>query len=125
MSETATSPHDLILSSRVTGAMIVNPAGERLGHIEDLSVHKQSGRVIYAIVAFGGFLGIGERWHPVPWSLLEYDPSAAGYVVALDKSVLKDAPSLSREELEDLGAGDRWRARLYEYYGPYGMPPIV
>lgn len=124
MSETI-SPHDLILSSRVVGAAVVNPQGEHIGHIDDLSIHKRSGEVIYAIAAFGGFLGIGERLHPVPWSLLEYDPVKGGYVLALEKSVLKDAPSLSRQELEDLGAGDLWRARLYEYYGPYGMAPYV
>lgn len=119
------SPHDLILSSRVTGASVVNAAGDRIGHVEDLSIHKRSGEVIYAIVAFGGFLGIGERWHPVPWSLLDYQPGKGGYVVPLEKADLEKAPSLSRAELEELGAGDLWRARLFDYYGPYGAIPYV
>jgi len=120
-----TSSHDLILSSRVTGAPVLTPAGDRLGHVEDLSIHKRSGEVIYAILSFGGFLGIGERWHPVPWPLLEYNPEQGGYVLSLEKSDLQKAPSLSREELEELGAGDLWRARLFDYYGPYGAVPYV
>jgi hypothetical protein len=119
------SPHDLILSSRVTGASVVNSAGDRIGHVEDLSIHKLSGEVIYAILAFGGFLGIGERWHPVPWALLDYHADKGGYVLPLEKSDLQNAPSLSREELEELGAGDLWRARLFDYYGPFGAVPYV
>ena len=120
-----TSPHDLILSSRVVKAPILDADGHRIGHVEDLSIHKRSGEVIYAILSFGGFLGIGERLHPVPWSLLEYDIEKAGYVLAVDNSTLEKAPSLSNEELEDLGAGDLWRTRLFDYYGPYGAVPYV
>ena len=119
------SPHDLIFASRVTGASVFNSAGERIGHVEDLSIHKRSGEVIYAILAFGGVLGIGERSHPVPWTLLDYDPAKGGYVLGLEKADLEKAPSLTREELEDLGAGDLWRARLFAYYGPYGAVPYA
>ena len=120
-----TSPHALIMTSRVTGAAVYNRAGERIGHVQDLSVQKVSGHVVYAIMSFGGFLGIGERLHPLPWSMLEYDTDKLGYVVSLDKSVLEKAPSLTREELEDLGAGDAWRTRLFDYYGPYGAVPYI
>lgn len=120
-----TSHHDLIFASRVTGTAILNTAGDRIGHVEDLSIHKRSGEVIYAILSFGGFLGIGERWHPVPWALLEYDPAKAGYVLPLDKADLAKAPSLSREDLEELGAGEHWRDQLFDYYGRYGVVPYI
>jgi hypothetical protein len=119
------SPHTQIFASRVLKAPVLNPAGERLGHVDDLSINKQTGEAVYAILSFGGFLGIGERWHPVPWSVLDYDPVKAGYVIPLTKEELEKAPSLSREELEELGAGDAWRVRLFEYYGPYGAPPFI
>ena len=119
------SPHELIMSSRVTGTPVLNRDGERIGHVEDLSIHKVSGQVVYAILSFGGFLGIGERFHPLPWSVLDYDPGRSGFVVSLEKKVLEDAPSLTREELEDLGAGDTWRTRLFDYYGPYGAVPYI
>lgn len=122
---TVQSPHDLIMSSRVTGAAVFNPGGDRIGHVHDLSVHKVSGQVIYAIMSFGGFLGIGERYHPVPWSMLDYDVERGGYVVPLDKAAIEAAPSLDRAELEALGAGDAWRTRLFDYYGPYGAVPYI
>lgn len=122
---TMDSPHDLIMASRVTGAAVFNRAGERIGHVEDLSVHKVSGQVIYALMSFGGFLGIGERYHPIPWAMLEYDLEKNGYVVPLDKGALEKAPSLDRMELERLGAGDEWRTRLFTYYGPYGAAPYI
>jgi hypothetical protein len=119
------SPHDLIMSRRVVGTPVFNREGEHMGHVDDLSLQKASGQVIYAILSFGGFLGIHERFHPVPWSMLEYDPTKLGYVVALDKKAFTDAPSLSREELEGLGAGDSWRTRLFDYYGRYGAVPYI
>ncbi|CAN7328186.1 PRC-barrel domain-containing protein [Phenylobacterium sp. LjRoot225] len=119
------SPHELIMSSRVTGTPVLNREGERIGHVEDLSIHKVSGHVIYAILSFGGFLGIGERFHPLPWSVLDYDPDRNGFVVSLEKKILEDAPSLTREELEALGAGDTWRTRLFDYYGRYGAVPYI
>jgi len=119
------SPHHLIMSSRVTGTAVFNPAGERIGHVDDLSIHKVSGQVIYAVMSFGGFLGVGERFHPVPWSMLEYDLDKNGYVVPLDKAALEAAPSLDRAQLESLGAGDAWRTRLFDYYGTYGALPYI
>ena len=120
-----TSPHELIMSSRVVGAHVFNKAGERIGEVEDLSIHKVSGKTVYAIISFGGFLGIGEQLHPLPWSVLEYDTDKGGYVVPLDKKALHEAPSLSREQLEELGAGDTWRTHIFDYYGPYGAVPYV
>ena len=125
MTTATKSPHTQIFASRVLKAPVLNPAGDRLGHVEDLSINKQSGEAVYAILSFGGFLGIGERWHPVPWSVLDYDPGKNGYVIPLTKEELEKAPSLTREELEDLGAGEAWRTRLFEYYGPYGAPPFI
>ena len=119
------SPHHLITGSRVAGAAVFNRAGERIGHVEDLSIHKTSGQVVYALMSFGGFLGIGEHLHPLPWSMLEYDTAKDGYVVPLEKKELEDAPSLDRQDLEDLGAGDSWRTRLFDYYGPYGAVPYI
>lgn len=119
------TPHDLIMASRVTGAAVYNRTGERIGHVEDLSIHKVTGQTVYALMSFGGFLGLGERLHPLPWSMLDYDPGRSGYVVPLDKAELEKAPALDRMELERLGAGDEWRTRLFDYYGAYGAVPYI
>ena len=117
--------HKLILASRVLRTAVFNQDGERIGHVDDLSIERVSGQARYAIVSFGGFLGIGERFHPLPWSALDYQPAQGGFVVALDKATLTEAPHYDRAELVELG-GDRsqpeW-ATIYEYYGRYGVYP--
>lgn len=120
----ATSNHPLITAKRVTGTPVVNLEGDRIGHIEDLSINKVSGQVIYALLSFGGFLGIGERFHPLPWAVLDYNPDKDGYVLPLTKEALQNAPSYSKEELEAFGGRDTsYREGLYAYYAAYGIAP--
>jgi len=119
---TAATDHALILSSRVNGTPVFDRAGNRLGHVDDLSIDKMSGRVLYAIMSFGGFLGIGERFHPVPWALLDYDPGRGGFVVPLDRNILKDAPNYDAVELRNLG-GPSYRNYSDIIFGYYGAPP--
>src|SRR6185436_2737416 len=102
-----TSPHPLITASRVKDAPVYNKAGDRIGHIEDLSIDKLSGQVVYALMSFGGFLGIGEKFHPLPWNVLDYEKEQDGYVVPLTKAELEGAPSYTADELEQFGAGER------------------
>jgi sporulation protein YlmC with PRC-barrel domain len=119
------SDHKLILGSRVNGTPVFNASGERMGHVDDLSIERQSGRVVYGIMSFGGFLGIGEKFHPIPWSLLDYDPERGGYVVALDRATLEGAPHYEREELAKLGGPSHQLhgERIFDYYGPFGPLP--
>jgi hypothetical protein len=100
------STHTLITSSRVSGTPVFNRAGERIGHIEDLSIDKVTGQVKFALMAFGGFLGIGDRFHPLPWSMLHYDLDRNGYVAPLERADLEKSPHFSKDELETFGAGD-------------------
>ncbi len=86
----------LIAAEKVTGTNVYNPAGEKLGNVEDVMIDKVSGKAVYAIMSFGGFLGMGEKHHPLPWQTLNYDTKLEGYVVNLDKKVLENAPSYDR-----------------------------
>jgi hypothetical protein len=119
------SDHALILGSRVNNTPVFSRSGERIGHVDDLSIEKISGKAIYAIMSFGGFLGLGEKYHPVPWSLLDYDPERGGYVVPLDKEALENAPYYDRYELSALGGPSHlnYGERIFGYYGPYGPLP--
>lgn len=120
----AQSDHALITSSRVKSSDVYNTAGERIGHVEDLSIEKVSGQVRYALMSFGGFLGIGDKLHPLPWQVLRYDTGKDGYVVPLDKAALSNAPSYSSEELQGFGGADAsYRQGLFQYYAPYGATP--
>lgn len=121
----AESDHRLILGSRVDGTPVFNKEGDRIGHVDDLSIERTSGRVVYAIMSFGGFLGIGEKFHPIPWSLLDYDVERDGYVVPLDRAALESAPHYGIDELVKLGGASirHYDQRIFEYYGPYGPLP--
>jgi len=118
--------HRLILASRVEHTPVYNEPGERIGHIEDLSIDRRDGHVVYAIMSFGGFLGIGKRFHPLPWHILNYDIERGGYVVPLDEAELKLAPHYEPEELKQLGGPSHevYKRRILEYYGRYGPPMI-
>jgi len=117
--------HGLVTSSRVINAPVFDKAGERVGHIAELSIDKNTGQVRYVMIAFGGFLGIGERLHPTPWGVLDYDTTLDGYVTPLDKAALDAAPHYSHDELAEFGGGDSsYRDRLFAYYGPYGAAPF-
>jgi hypothetical protein len=109
--------HKLITSDRIAGTPVFDKDGDRMGHIDKLSIDKVSGQVRYALMSFGGFLGIGERYHPLPWDALRYDVDKDGYTVGVDKDRLKDAPSYTRDELEAFGGGESYPEELYAYYG--------
>jgi len=122
--DASTRHHDLIMANRVTDTPVYNSAGERIGHIDNLSIDKVSGQVLYALLSFGGFLGIGDKLHPLPWDRLGYDPAKGGYVLPLSKAQLEAAPALTPEDLEDLGAGASWRDAVHNYYAGPGAPPF-
>jgi hypothetical protein len=117
--------HPLILSSRVTGTPVYDRSGNKLGSVDDLSIEKKTGKTVYAILSFGGFLGIGERYHPVPWMLLDYDTEQGGYTVPLTPEALKDAPNYDGAEIRLLGGADHrsYGNTIYGYYGTYGVVP--
>jgi sporulation protein YlmC with PRC-barrel domain len=88
----------LIAAEKVTGTDVYNMDGDKLGTVEDIMIDKISGKAIYAVMSFGGFLGIGEKQHPLPWSSLTYDEVKGGYLVNLDKRKLENAPTLDPDD---------------------------
>lgn len=115
------SGHHLITASRVNGTPVFNTAGDRIGHIDDLSIDKMSGNVVAALLSFGGFLGIGERFHPLPWHVLTYQPDKGGFVISLSRGELETARHFSRDELEAFGAGEH--EGILAAYAPNGSIP--
>lgn len=104
----------LIAADKVEGTAVYNPGGEKLGSIDHVMLDKRTGHAVYAIMAFGGFLGIGERYWPVPWSQLKYDMDKSGYVVNLDKTRLEGAPSYDHD---DFSWTPEYGRTVDKYYG--------
>jgi len=84
---------NLIAADKVNGTNVYNVAGDKLGTVDDIMIDKISGRAIYAVMSFGGFLGMGAKHNPLPWGTLKYDAQKGGYVVNMDKKQLQDSPS--------------------------------
>ncbi|HJQ17543.1 MAG TPA: PRC-barrel domain-containing protein [Allosphingosinicella sp.] len=119
--------HALISSRRVEGTPVYSRGGDKLGSIHSVMIGKRSGQVAYALLSFGGFLGIGELVHPVPWAVLDYDPDRDGYVVDLTREQLEQAPAFRVDQADR--PHERSRDELvYSYYGqiPWwgSMPPF-
>jgi hypothetical protein len=86
---------DLIASDKVAGTSVYDRSGNKLGSVSNLMLDKRSGQVAYAALSFGGFLGMGASYHPLPWNQLHYEPKQGGYVVDLTKEQLEGAPTYS------------------------------
>ena len=106
---------DVISSDRVEGTKVYNTAGDKLGSIDYLVIDKRSGQVRYAVLEFGGFLGMGADRYPLPWQVLKYDTNLDGYVVPLDRARLEGAPRFEFEERPDYD--DTYGRGVYSYYG--------
>jgi hypothetical protein len=109
---------NLISADKVVGTSVYNRQGEKLGSVYGLMLNKLNGRVAYAVMSFGGFLGVGESYHPLPWGVLIYDTDLDGYLIDLDRSRLENAPHYtSTADAEWL----RERDRIDAYYA---IPPM-
>jgi hypothetical protein len=117
---TQTSPsssepaHPLIESDHIEGTAVYGADGKRIGTIKRLVIEKVSGHVVYAVTAFGGFLGLGAEIHTIPWEQLHYDTALGGYRTCISESQLHKAPEFSRQDESLLSHHER--KELSEYY---------
>jgi hypothetical protein len=110
----------LIGSDKVEGTAVYDLSGDKVGAIERIMIDKRQGTVAYAVMSFGGFLGMGQDHYPLPWAKLTYDENLDGYRVDIDKNRLEGAPKYQADEEYDWS--DRTRGRsINDYYGvsPY------
>lgn len=114
---TASGHTSAILASRVKGTSVYNNSGDKIGHVEDVVLDKQSDHIMFAALGFGGVLGVGEKFYPVPWSVLDYSEEKGGYVVPVSKDQIDNAPTYRLEDLtKDDGAFGAIREKSYSYY---------
>ena len=112
-----TSGHSTaIRAKKVLGTAVRTRTGDKVGKIEDIVLDKLSNNIVYAVIGFGGFLGMNEKFHPVPWSALDYNEAEDSYVVPFTKEQLQAAPA---DSLESLTKGDgvgQYRTKVDDYY---------
>jgi len=112
---TASGHTTAIRAKKVIGTDVKDTSGKSIGKVEDIVLDKQSNNIMYAVVGFGGFLGMGEKYHPLPWRELRYNEGEGSYVVNFTKDQLTAAPADSLEALTQ-NDGTAYRDRAYEYY---------
>jgi sporulation protein YlmC with PRC-barrel domain len=106
----------LISSEKVSGTGVENTNGDNLGHIDEIMIDKISGRVAYAVLNYGSFLGLGGKLFAIPWDILKYDTNRSSYVIGIPIEKLKDAPSFDAHDWPNL-AEPAYGRRLHDYYG--------
>lgn len=106
---------DLIASDKVEDTDVYRPDGEKIGKVDHFMVGKRSGVVEYAVMSFGGFLGMGKELRPIPWDALDYDTEMDGYVVSAEEDVLRDSPSFERRHAPVWDSA--YATRVYNHWG--------
>jgi sporulation protein YlmC with PRC-barrel domain len=110
----------VLKTGNLTGNHVRNAAGEDLGKIEDIMLDVPTGRIAYAVLSFGGFLGIGSKLFAVPWEALRLDRRNDEFVLDVDRQRLENAPGFDKDNWPDM-AEPTFGRLIYEYYGvkPY------
>src|SRR3546814_7661521 len=111
----------LIASDKVEGTAVYGADDKRIGSIERILLEKRGGRVAYAVLSFGGFLGIGDDYYPLPWEKLNYDEELDGYRIDLTRDQITSAPRY--QDLDDEAWYNDKGRTIYDYYGvsPYWL----
>jgi sporulation protein YlmC with PRC-barrel domain len=104
----------------LSGDKVRNNAGEHLGKVDEIMIDVPTGKVAYAVLSFGGVLGMGSKLFAVPWSALILDEDEKDFVLNVDKQMLENAPGFDKDNWPDMG-DPTWRGQIYNYYGaePY------
>ncbi|MFC3111453.1 PRC-barrel domain-containing protein [Undibacterium arcticum] len=117
---------ELMGADTLHGNDVYNDKDENLGDIKEIMLDMRTGKVSYAVLSFGGFLGMGEKLFAVPWNALTLDTINKRFILKVDKERLKDAPGFDADHWPDM-ANPAWANEIHSYYGtqPYPNEPIV
>lgn len=113
----------VLAASTLAGDQVQNSAGEDLGKVDEIMIDIPAGKVAYAVLSFGGFLGMGNKLFAVPWSALKLDEDKKHFILDVDKKKLENAPGFDKDNWPDM-ADATWGAHIFSYYGavPYWEP---
>ena len=113
--------YGIISASKIIGEAVVNRQAENLGKIHELAIDAKEGRLAYAVLSFGGFMGRGNKLFAMPWSAFEFANPGNKLILNVDKEKLKAAPGFDRDSKWPDFADRTWGNSMYKYYGydPY------
>ena len=110
----------VMAASTLEGDDIVNRQGDKLGELEEIMLDVTTGRIAYAVLSTGGFLGLGDKLFAIPWGALTMDPENKRFILDVDKEQLKQAPGFDKDHWPTM-ADHTWATQIHSYYGtqPY------
>lgn len=117
----------VISATTIIGDRIRNEAGEDLGELKEVMLDVNGGQIAYAVLAFGGFLGLGEKLFAIPWQALRLDAHSHSFILSVDQETLEDAPGFDNDNWpETTEVDDSWLLGVYDHYGfqPYWREPV-
>jgi sporulation protein YlmC with PRC-barrel domain len=119
-----TEKYGVISASKIIGEAVVNRQNEDLGKIHELVIDAKDGRLVYAVLSFGGFMGMGNKLFAMPWSAFEFVKYENKFILNVEKEKLKDAPGFDQDAKWPDFADRTWGDSIYKYYGyaPYWKP---
>ena|SRR5690349_12985411 len=112
-------------ATTMIGSKVVNREGEPLGTLKELVLDLEEGQIIYAVLSFGGFMGVGDKLFAIPWEAFLINPKDRTFILDVEKEVLKEAPGFDKDRWPDSAQYEAgWLLDIYEYYGysPYWVP---
>ena len=112
----------VLSAGSLLGSRVRNAAGEELGKVEQLMIDTPTGQVAYAVISFGGFLGIGDKLFAVPWRALAHDERKHEFFLNLDRRQLEQAPGFNPDRWPDM-ADPSWGARVNDFFGLHEREP--
>ena len=107
---------EVMAASSFEGETVMNPQGDMLGEIEEIMLDVRSGRIAYAVMSAGGFLGIGEKYFAVPWRAFTMDTDRKAFILDVDKERLMNAPGFDKDHWPAMG-DQTWAGQVHSYYG--------
>ena len=115
-----------IPTHRLTAYDVVNPQGEDLGQVQDIVLDMKQGRIAFAIISFGGILGISDKWFALPWEILDWSPEGKKFILNMPREILQKAPGLDKRKWPD-EIDISWLSACYAHYGcaPYWESPMA
>ncbi len=116
----ATYTHIFPAKKTVIGSKVVNQQNEDLGKIEDIAIDVEAGRIAYAVLSFGGFLGMGDKYFAIPWEAFRFNVTDKRAVLNVDKKLLDNAPGFDKDTWPNM-ADSAWGNQIFTHYGykPY------
>lgn len=114
--DTTTSSTRVLSAASLSGNAVVNAQGEDLGNIKELMLDINRGKIAYAVLSFGGFLGLGDKLFAIPWNAMTVEADKDRFVLDVPKERLEEAPGFDEDNWPETG-DDTWLGEVYDYYG--------